>query len=232
MTKTIQEFIDKGKIERNAAKKRIESLIDHNRLVLNPSPQYGVIFEGMTISRWKPWHAGNEYNTALSDDRFDMIMQLEAMAPSGTAVEMGVFTGGVTKFFLNAGRNTWAFDTFAGIAGASAKDDMHADGEYNGGDVLEYIKGARIVKGEIPDSLNIVGNFTPTIAIAHIDLDVKSPTAHALEFVYNHLHDDGVIIVDDYGFASTPGVKAAVDEFPKGRKLYIPTGQMLIWKGR
>jgi hypothetical protein len=40
----------------------------------------------------------------------------------------------------------------------------------------------------------------------------------------------GVIIVDDYGFVTTPGVKKAVDLFQAGHKIYIPTGQMIIYK--
>lgn len=231
MTKTIQETIDETAPGRTAAKAAIMKLIEGNKLVLNPDPNYGVIFEGLTVNRWMPWARWAEgYNTALSPDRFHMIMQLEDYAPVGPAVEMGVFTGGVTRFLLDVGREVFAFDTFEGIVGASDKDDYHVDGEYNGGDVMDYIKGAYVIKGVIPASFDAPLAMPENIALAHIDLDVKAPTTAALEFVYERLHPQGVIIVDDYGFASTPGVKEAVDEFAKGRKLYIPTGQMLIWK--
>lgn len=224
----IQDRIDENSGERSIAKKQIMSLIDRNRLRIGDSSEYGVIFEGMTIPRYVPWERGHSYHTALSDDRFHMIDQLERSAPDGAAVEMGVFTGGVTRMFLDAGRPTFAFDTFEGIAGADPKVDMHKDGEYHGGDVLDYIAGAKIVKGEIPDSLATI--TMPMISIAHIDLDVKAPTAAALDWVYSRLHMDGVIIMDDYGSSTCPGVREAVDEFQDGRKLYIPTGQMIIWR--
>lgn len=226
--KTIQQLIDENATDRANAKAAIERMIEKDRLRLTDDPNYGVILEGMTVARYMPWRLGNEYHTALSNDRFNIIQQLEATAPGGTAIEMGVFTGGVTKFFLDCNRPVLAFDTFEGIAGADVEKDMHVDGEYDGGDVLDYIDGAIIIKGKIPDTLEDlkVGD----IAIAHIDLDVYEPTVHALQFIYNNLLPDGVIIVDDYGFASTPGVKQAVDEFPLGRKLYIPTGQMIIWR--
>lgn len=235
--KTIKQLIDENAPQRASAKEAIEHVIEMNRLHLTDDPDYGVILEGMTVARYMPWRLGNGYHTALSDDRFHIIQQLEASAPGGTAIEMGVFTGGVTKFFLDCNRPTLAFDTFEGIAGADPENDLHVDGEYNGGtfivdgiemSVLDYIAGAIIVKGKIPDTLEDlkVGD----IAIAHIDLDVYEPTVHALKFVYKNLLPDGVMIIDDYGFASTPGVKRAVDEFQLGRKLYIPTGQMIIWR--
>ena len=225
----LQDRIDEDAEQRAGAKSLIMDLIKDNRLLMGDPNEYGVIFEGMTIPRYKPWNGGNEYHTALSDERFNMIQQLVVGLPAGSvAVEMGVFTGGVTKFFLDQKLEAWAFDTFKGVAGADGEHDLHTDGDYCSPDgVLDYIKGAKVVRGEIPNTLDIVR--LADIRIAHIDLDVYQPTKHALSWVYDRLHPDGVIVVDDYGFASTPGVREAVDEFKYGRKLYIPTGQMIIW---
>jgi O-methyltransferase len=226
---TVQQLIDQDADVRAEAKRLIWNIIKDNRLVLGDPKEYNVIFEGLTIPRLQPWRGGNEYQTALSDDRFYMIQQLEANAPDGPAVEVGVFTGGVTRYLLDVGRDVWAFDTFEGIVGADQKVDMHRNGEYNAGDVLKYIVGAQVVKGNVQQTMrNSWGD--PTIAIAHIDLDVKAPTVIALDWIYQYLHPDGVIIMDDYGSPTCPGVREAVDEFQYGRKLYIPTGQMIIWK--
>jgi len=196
--------------------------------------EYGSILEGMLVPRWKPWANIHKDGTALSADRFWMIQQLESQAPAGTAVEMGVYTGGVSFHFLKRCRNTMCFDTFMGIAGAGEEDD-HEDGDYDVSEVNEYLvmelqkKAAKVFVGEIPRTLPVVVE-PQSIAIAHIDLDVYGPTGHALDWCYRRLMSRGFIIVDDYGFASTPGVKKAVDEYPYGIKIYLPTGQMLIMK--
>lgn len=193
---------------------------------------YGSILEGMLVPRLKPWVGQKKgYNTALSEDRFWMIKQIEGVAPEGIAVEMGVYDGGVSNFFLDRARPTICYDTFEGISGSSSAD-LHKDGDYTSSSKTEKhlrSRGAIIRKGRIPETLSAeMGE----IAIAHIDLDVKEPTKHALEFCYERLAKGGFIIMDDYGMATTPGVKEAVDDFPLGIKLYIPTGQMIIMKGK
>lgn len=192
---------------------------------------YGSILEGMLVPRLKPWVGQKQgYNTALSEDRFWMIKQIEEYSPEGIAVEMGVYDGGVSNLFLDRGRVTICYDTFEGISG-SHSGDLHKDGEYrSSAKTEEYLRsrGAMIKKGRIPETLSAeIGE----IAIAHIDLDVEEPIKHALKFCYERLAKGGFIIVDDYGFVTTPGAKKAVDDFPLGIKLYIPTGQMIIMKG-
>jgi hypothetical protein len=229
----VQEMIDDGFDERENAKKLIESLIDKHHLPCDP--EYGVIFEGMHVPRYKPWNrpefARHRYNTLLSLDRLYMVAQyaIESVGLKGKAYECGVYEGGVTRMLLDMGYEVEAFDTFEGIKGANEAIDIYSNGEYaSSKDVFDYIKGARINQGEIPYSFN--GHTTDKISFAHIDLDVFEPTKHALNFIYPRLVKGGVIIVDDYGFVTTPGVKKAVDLFQAGHKIYIPTGQMIIYK--
>lgn len=226
----VQEYIDRDKNNRELEKNKILGLIEVNRLkppeFVEDRDKYGVLFEGFTISRFMPWIGIKKYKTALSPDRLFMIDQLSKIAPPGVCFELGVFTGGVTRMLLDSGRKVVAFDTFEGIKG-SGEFDLHSDGDYNGGDVFEYIHGAEIVKGCVPGTLH---GRNDRVAFAHIDMDIYHPTKSALEIVYEMLIDGGIIVLDDYGFWTTPGVKKAVDEFKKGSKLYLPTGQMVVFK--
>lgn len=200
----------------------------HNLSLAWGVPGYHYHLSGHVVPKYMPWKdSPYKYNTALSDEKMHVIEQLLDSAPDGDCVEMGVYTGGVTRMMLDKGRKVFAFDTFEGIKGAG-NSDMHKDGDYNGGSVSDYIDGAVIVKGMIPITLDSaeVGE----IAFAHIDMDVYEPTVHALEFVYERLVHGGTIVLDDYGNVTTPGVKKAVDEFTKGRKLFLPNSQMLIFK--
>jgi O-methyltransferase len=96
-----------------------------------------------------------------------------------------------------------------------------------GGDDPYHI--VRFRKGWIPGSF--VGLEDIRICFAHIDLDLYQSITDALAFVYPRLSTRGVIIFDDYGFASCPGAKKAVDQFfnDKPEKPFVlSTGQAIV----
>lgn len=49
------------------------------------------------------------------------------------------------------------------------------------------------------------------IALLHLDMDVKEPTAFALDLLYDRIVPHGLIVLDDYGLVA--GETDAVDEF-------------------
>jgi O-methyltransferase len=68
---------------------------------------------------------------------------------------------------------------------------------------------------------------------AHIDLDLYQGVKDAVAFVYPRMPRGGLIVFDDYGFASCPGARKAVDEFfadKPERPLALSTGQALVAK--
>jgi hypothetical protein len=191
-----------------------------------PAPEgYAEVHEGTTIKLWYPWDK-KDYRTLLNPIKFGMIKQFAEIAPEGIFYELGVYTGGVTRMLLDIGKTVVAFDTFEGIKGATEME-YHSNGDFRCDDVFEYIKGAEIIKGELPNTLY---GRTDKIAFCHFDLDVEIPTSGCIEFVYNRLVEGGIIIFDDYGTWTTDGVKRAVDNFNFGKKIYLPTGQMVIFK--
>lgn len=228
----IQQYLDSYKKENESIKLEIIKAIQSYATPVHESvperDKYGVIFEGFAVARYMPWlPAANYYNTALSPDRLYMIKQFLEMAPEGKCVECGVYTGGVTRMMLDAYRDVIAFDTFEGIKGAG-EFDLHQDGDYDAGDVTKYIQGAEIVRGEIPYTFN--GRDDTDIAFVHLDMDIYEPTRAALAYFYPRMREGGIIVLDDYGFWTTPGIKKAVDEFHFAKKIYLPTGQMVIFR--
>ena len=64
-------------------------------------------------------------------------------------------------------------------------------------------------------------------------MDVYQPTADALPPVYEKLCPNGIILFDDYGFTSCPGVKRAVDDFlaiTPALHFHLMTGQLIVCK--
>jgi O-methyltransferase len=52
----------------------------------------------------------------------------------------------------------------------------------------------------------------------HIDVDLYQPTLDSIEFFYPRMNQGGVILCDDYGFTSCPGVTKAINEFLEDKK--------------
>lgn len=229
----VQKRINTRVEEVIGAKKMIEGLINHYPA---DTSDYGCIFEGFVLARYKPWEKLNykeRYRTALSNDRMYMIDQystnMQDKFPYAPMAEFGVYKGGVTRMLLDKGNRVFAFDTFEGIKGSDVNFDEHEDGDYDASknEVENYIAGAIVVKGDIQYTLN---GFNNKYSFCHIDLDVYKPTHQAFLHAYAYLVPGGIIICDDYGYETCKGAKKAIDEIPLGNKIYLPTGQMVIQK--
>jgi len=71
------------------------------------------------------------------------------------------------------------------------------------------------------------------VCFAHIDLDLYQGVLDTLAFVYPRMPTGGVIVCDDYGFASCPGARRAIEEFfadKPEKPLALLTGQAVIHK--
>lgn len=74
---------------------------------------------------------------------------------------------------------------------------------------LHFIAGK--VEKTIPDVI------PEKIALLRVDTDFYSSYKHTLEYVYDHVVEGGIVILDDYGHFC--GARKAVDEFLKKRKI-------------
>ena len=246
----IQEIIDFRKPFAYSLKKMINIYKDTFQ---RSAPEfYGPIVEGLLVARYKPWDKPAEkvYKTALSKDRLHIIEQILRLqfrrSQSSAFMEFGIYEGGVTKMMLDLNKEyerknrVYAVDSFEGVRGALKDSDNHENGDYachNIESAKEYIKGAEVFQGIIPDILTKIHLYSRDVVFAHIDLDVYLPTLRTIEWVDWHSSTyNAMMIVDDYGLETCPGVKQAVDEFmagPSGVRwalIYLPTGQALLIK--
>jgi predicted O-methyltransferase YrrM len=138
------------------------------------------------------------------------------------------------------------FDSFAGLSEPTAKDaipdtyrnaaalrDMTVRGAFAA--TLESVRRhlaqfARISyhPGWIPETFQ--GLPEARYRFVHVDVDLYQPTHHALEYFYDRLSPQGMIVSDDYTW---PGARQALEEHAAlhGLQLEMPgTGQAVLRK--
>ncbi|MBI3793726.1 MAG: class I SAM-dependent methyltransferase [Nitrospinae bacterium] len=162
----------------------------------------------------------------------------------GHVLELGVFKGtsllrlaGFRNYLENDySRKIVGFDTFGKFPDKNIKLKKDLDfidyfakdsGDGLSLDELKSIlakkdfKNIFLVKGNVFETLPsyLAKNPETKIAYLHLDMDVKEPTAFALEMLYDRVVPNGVIVLDDYNYIA--GGTQAIDDFVKGKKLRI-----------
>ncbi len=161
----------------------------------------------------------------------------------GAFAECGVYRG-ATAFLMAQtlarfdafSRVVHLFDSFSGLSRPSAEDgqywsegDMTASLEEVRSRLIDHKDRVMIHPGWIPCRFGEVAD--ERFAFVHIDVDLYEPTRDSIAFFYDRMVEGGLILCDDYGFASCPGARRAVDEFFEGRPetiIHLPTGQGLV----
>lgn len=148
--------------------------------------------------------------------------------------EVGVYKGGTSYFIasladkLNFQYGHSCFDTFEGHAQEdinTAVEKSHFAGAFNDTSfesVKEYLRKferINIYKGRIQDTSSVLQKAQ--IHFVHLDMDIYEPTIYALNFFDKHLVKGGVILLDDYGFETCPGIEKAVVEFKSTNSNYF-----------
>jgi O-methyltransferase len=190
-------------------------------------------------------------NTGLAPQSLYTLVHFltECLVLDGDVAECGVWRGGSAKLLRDvildraASKRLYLFDSFEGMAAVDRDRDRHNVGDFQDTSldhVRRFVTGcagedpqsvAVFRKGWIPDTF--AGLEDLKLCFAHIDLDLYQSITDALSFIYPRLTSRGVIIFDDYGFASCPGARKAVDEFlaDKPEKPFaLSTGQALVIK--
>lgn len=197
-----------------------------------------------------PWLCDDEFmaafsvvapTTIVSVDRCHLLwtLALQATRIEGEFFECGVYQGGTARLLAEAlapradGRRLHLFDTFSGMPDTS-EHDLHHRGDFADGlaRVERFVGHPELVAlhaGVIPETF--AGLEDVRIAFAHIDVDIYQSIIDCCAFVYPRLEAGGAMVFDDYGFASCPGARKAVDEFFAGkpeRPLVLANGQAVV----
>ncbi|MBI5540683.1 MAG: class I SAM-dependent methyltransferase [Bacteroidia bacterium] len=148
----------------------------------------------------------------------------------GDYAELGVFKGAGSKLMLEGSfhkKKILLFDTFEGLPDVNKEFDNHWDkgslGDVSFNEIKTFLKEDNFTfyKGYFPESANNLSENTK-FSFVHIDFDIYQSTLDALEYCYNKMSHNGIILIDDYGVLACPGVKKAVDDF------FIDKSEMII----
>lgn len=157
----------------------------------------------------------------------------------GQIAEVGVYKGGSSKIMAKClpEKTVWMFDTFEGIPGFCGQDAGvgHETGDFACArdEVAAYMaeggmENYIIVPGCFPDSAleyleNDYALAEEKFCLVHLDADTYEPTLAGLQFFWDLLIVGGKILIHDYDWQATPGVKPAVEAFlallPEGAAL-------------
>lgn len=150
------------------------------------------------------------------------------------AAEVGSFRGGSAYFIASALKAlasqelpVHVFDTFEGHPQKthSKFDPVHKPGFFSDVDyeaVKAYLSPfaqLKIHKGEFFETAKTLEDMT--FGLVHIDVDIYRSTLDCLEYFGPRLASGGVIVVDDYGAPSCPGVERAIEEYLRGEKKFF-----------
>lgn len=145
---------------------------------------------------------------------------------AGDVAECGTHAGASAYFLARRiqaearGRRLHLFDSFEGL---SCPEDI--DGSWwRQGDLSATEASLRTTLSQLGDTsfVQIYPGWIPErfpeiadrrFAFVHIDVDLYQATFDSLAFFYPRLSSGGVIVFDDYGYASCPGATAAIDQF-------------------
>lgn len=139
--------------------------------------------------------------------------------------------GAMVEFGCNAGRTAalmacvcpekelWLYDSFQGLPKPTEKDGgQFAEGimKATSLDVRQFfggheLKQPQVVSGWFEDIST--EQMPEKISFAHLDCDLFESTDVSLYLTLRRMVRGGVIVVDDYGWEVTPGVKAAVSAY-------------------
>jgi O-methyltransferase len=198
-----------------------------------------------------PWLRDVEFNkvfsliapsTIVSIDRCYTLWTLAAQALRGEGefLECGVYKGGTARLLaevvqrFGAQKRIHLFDTFQGMP-ATTEVDLHQEGDFVDTSIREVetligrFKNVVLHPGRIPETFR--GIESVSVAFAHVDVDIFQSDLDCCEFIYPRLVPGGVMIFDDYGFATCPGARMAVDSFfadKPERPLILPNAQAVV----
>lgn len=205
-----------------------------NKDIENESTLYGQV---IPCANYKPWNQDKEFNVIYSQiqkntlvDKLRCYELWTLVAQScklsdGDILEVGVWRGGTgaliaKQLSMNSYENkVFLCDTFQGVVKATEYDTFYKGGEHNDTD-MQYVKellnslelkNVEILTGIFPDD---TGRYleNKSFRFCHIDVDVYLSAKHIIDWIWEKLLPGGIIVYDDYGFESCPGITKHVEE--------------------
>ncbi len=138
--------------------------------------------------------------------------------------EVGVYRGGTSRFMalvlehFGHEYDLRLFDTFEGHDRRDLQPGVtrHEAGEFGStsreavADYLSDHAGVTVIAGRIQDT---AAEVPGRVDFLHLDVDLYEPTLFGLDLFGPRVRTGGIIVLDDFGFVTCPGVMQAAAEF-------------------
>lgn len=183
-----------------------------------------------------------EYLDACMDQRMFWIQDFARLVYDlglvGQVAECGVFRGDsakyINKFFSD--KKLYLFDTFEGFDEIDIKYEIglnnrnYIESSFTNKELfadtnlqllmnkMTYPNNIEIRKGYFPETAKGVED---EFVFVNLDMDLYLPMIAGLRFFWDKMVKGGCILLHDYFHNSLPGVKKAVNDFEKERKIHI-----------
>lgn len=160
---------------------------------------------------------------STSDNKLNNMHRFLTTAPPGIVVEIGVWKGGSLRFLAeqHPDRQFIGFDTFEGMPKTSPKDNHHKQGDFGDTsfeavtEALADLPNVTLIKGVFPECRAAALNdqSPPSIALAHVDVDIYESTLNAFRYLRPHMVTGGRIYCDDAYQDTCQGATLALNQF-------------------
>ena len=186
------------------------------------------------MNYYESYHGTKNYHS------LDQLMKL-LISTDGReeTAECGVFQGASSHLICRQIRSSQkqhhVFDSFEGLSAPNDKDGTYwqkgnlACSEKIVRENLKEFDFVRYYRGWIPERFDEVSDRK--FCFLHLDVDLYQPTLDTLVFFYERMTPGGIILCDDYDFATCPGAKKAMDLFFSDKPeeiVCLPTGQGFV----
>jgi len=163
--------------------------------------------------------------TMIGKIGLDFMLNEVRQAPEGIVMIAGTCHGGDVMAIRKSSpdKHIVVIDSFEGLADPTETDGAEAPpkGTHGPGGLDQYKDNFKIMGSRLPDNIykmwiteeNLKEVTEANIGILILDLDHYAPTLVCLNYFYSRMLPNGRIIVHDYGFFKTKGVKKACEEF-------------------
>lgn len=168
----------------------------------------------------------------------DFAKWIDEQKLDGCVAECGVFRGDsakyINKFFPD--RKLYLFDTFKGFEETDIEYEIGLNNQnynesvFNNKELfantnlellmqkMEYPSNIEICKGFFPKTAQ---NVNDLFVFVNLDMDLYLPMLAGLNFFWDKIVTGGCILLHDFFHPSLPGVRKAVNDFEKERKIHI-----------
>ena len=191
---------------------------------------------------FKEFMAIGNFDNSIQDPINERLYVLQQFAKrqqrlDSNFVEIGVYAGMSMYFMADYCKKIFVgIDSFEGVSEPTPGIDTNyfvkgflSCDISNAKNYLNKFNNVDLLKGWVPDVFSLLPELQ--YSLVHIDVDLYAPTKQSIEYFWDRLLPDGVLICDDFGSSKTVGAKKAmVDFFGRENIIEFSTQQAFVIK--